>query len=141
MQENNHATSDVSNTTSTESTLLRVSLIAGLVWYSLLAYLIATSDPANVNIRQIAESDAVIRATVNADGEVHVDHVWRGNVENGPLDITFPEDVKRPGDFFIPLRRTAIGWEITPTRIGEGVRLVYPATDAVIEKMRELLDE
>lgn len=121
--------------------MLRGALVAGLLWYSLLAWLIATSDPANVNIRQIAESDAVVRATVDIDGNVHVDHVWRGNVENGPLDVAFPEEVSKPGDFFIPLRRNATGWEITRTRIGDGVRLVYPASEAIVEQMRELLDE
>lgn len=121
--------------------MLRGALVAGLLWYSLLAWLIATSDPANVNIRQIAESDAVVRATVDIDGNVHVDHVWRGNVENGPLDVAFPEEVSKPGDFFIPLRRNATGWEITLTRIGDGVRLVYPASEAIVEQMRELLDE
>lgn len=123
------------------SMMLRGALVAGLLWYSLLAWLIATSDPANVNIRQIAESDAVVRATVDIDGNVHVDHVWRGNVENGPLDVAFPEEVSKPGDFFIPLRRNATGWEITLTRIGDGVRLVYPASEAIVEQMRELLDE
>ena len=121
--------------------LFRGAVIAGLLWYSLLAWLIVTSDPANVNIRQIAESDAVVRATVDIDGSVHVDHVWRGNVENGPLDVVFPEEVSRPGDFFIPLRRNATGWEITLAPIGDGVRLVYPASEAVVEQMRELLDE
>ena len=121
--------------------LLRGALVTGLLWYSLLAWLIATSDPANVNIRQIAESDAVVRATVDIDGNVHVDHVWRGNVENGPLEVAFPEEVSRPGDFFIPLRRNATGWEITLAPIGDGVRLVYPASEAVVSRMRELLDE
>ena len=121
--------------------LFRGAVIAGLLWYSLLAWLIVTSDPANVNIRQIAESDAVVRATVDIDGSVHVDHVWRGNVENGPLDVVFPEEVSRPGDFFIPLRRNATGWEITLAPIGDGVRLVYPASEAIVEQMRELLDE
>lgn len=140
-QEKEHSTTPGPNDAGPASTLLRVALVTGLMWYSLLAYLIFTVDPVNVNIRQIVESDAVVRATVNAAGEVHVDHVWRGNVEPGPLDVEFTKGVKRPGDFFIPLRRNATGWEITPTNIGEGVRLVYPATDAVVEKMRELLDE
>ena len=121
--------------------LFRSAVIVGLLWYSLLAWQIATSDPANVNIRQIAESDAVVRATVDIDGSVHVDHVWRGNVENGPLDVVFPEEVSKPGDFFIPLRRNATGWEITLAPIGDGVRLVYPASEAIVEQMRELLDE
>jgi hypothetical protein len=82
-----------------------------------------------------------VRATVDVKGGVHVDHVWRGNVENGPLDVAFPEAVSKPGDFFIPLRRNATGWEITSARIGDGVRLVYPASDAVVSRMHELLGE
>jgi len=140
-QENAHATPQPPNSVRSESTLLRAALVAGLLWYSLLAWLIATSDPANVNIRQIVESDAFVRATVDIDGSVHVFHVWRGNVENGPLDVVFPEGVSKPGDFFIPLRRNATGWEITPARIGDGVRLVYPATEAVVSRMHELLGE
>jgi len=115
--------------------------VAGLLWYSLLAWLIATSDPTNVNIRQIVESDAFVRATVDIDGSVNVFHVWRGNVSPGPLSIAFPENVRLPGEFFIPLRRNATGWEITPARIGDGVRLVYPASDAVVSRMHELLGE
>jgi hypothetical protein len=140
-QDSIHATSPTPNSIAPDSRLLRVALVAGLLWYSLLAWLIATSDPANVNLRQLAESDAVVRATVGIEGEVHVDHVWRGNVENGPLDVAFPEDVSKPGDFFIPLRRNATGWEITQAHIGDGIRLVYPASEAVGRRMRELLDE
>lgn len=121
--------------------LLRVALIAGLLWYSLLVYLIATSSSARVNIRQIIESDAVVRATVDVDRNIHVDHVWRGNMENGPLDIAFPEELSVPGEFFLPLRRNATGWEITKAPIGDGVRLVYPASEGIIEQMRKLLDE
>lgn len=139
--DNTHATPPDAASERPASMLLRVALVAGLLWYSLLAWLIASSDPANVNIRQIVESDAVVRATVDIDGNVNVDHVWRGNVENGPLDVAFPEEVSKPGDFFIPLRRNATGWEITPTQIRDGVRLVYPASEAIVEQMRKLLDE
>ena len=121
--------------------MLRGALATALLWYSLLAYLIVTSNSVSVNIRQIVESDAVVRATVGVNGDVHVDHVWRGNIANGPLDIAFPEDAARPGDFIIPLRRTATGWEVTPTRLGNGLRLVYRASDATVGQMRELLDE
>ena len=129
------------NSTAPDSRLLRGALVVGFLWYSLLAWLIATSDPANVNIRQIVESDAIVRATVDINGNVHVDHVWRGNVENGPLDVAFPDEALKPGDFFIPLRRNATGWEITPARIGDGIRLVYSASDSIVEQMRKLLDE
>lgn len=121
--------------------LLRVALIAGLLWYSLLVYLIATSNPASINIRQVVESDAVVRATVDVGRNVRVDHVWRGNAENGPLDIAFPEEPSVPGEYFIPLRRNATGWEITKAQIGDGARLVYPASEAIVEQMRKLLDE
>lgn len=140
-QDNAHASPQPPGSVRFDSTLLRVVLVVGLLWYSLLAWLIATSDPANVNIRQIVESDAVVRATVDIDGNVHVDHVWRGNVENGPIDVAFPVEVSKPGEFFIPLRRNATGWEITPTQIGDGVRLVYPASEAIVEQMRKLFDE
>jgi hypothetical protein len=140
-QDNTQATLQTPNSADPNSMLLRAALVAGLLWYSLLAWLIATSDPANVNIRQLVESDAFVRATVDINGSVHVFHVWRGNVENGPLDVAFPEEVSKPGDFFIPLRRNATGWEITSARIGDGVRLVYPATEAVVNRMHELLGE
>lgn len=140
-QDNTHATPPEPSSERPTSRLLRAALIVGLLWYSLLAWLIATSDPANVNIRQVAQSDAVVQATVDIDGNVHVDHVWRGNAENGPLDVAFPKEVSKPGDFFIPLRRNATGWEITLAPIGDGVRLVYPASEAVVSRMRELLDE
>ncbi len=140
-QDNAHTTPQLPNSVRSGSVLLRIALVAGLLWYSLLGWLIATSDPTNVNIRQIVESDAVVRATVGVKGGVHVDHVWRGNVEPGPLNIAFPENVRRPGDFLIPLRRNATGWEITPARIGDGARLVYPATEATVNRMQELLGE
>ncbi|NQV28212.1 MAG: hypothetical protein HQ518_27990 [Rhodopirellula sp.] len=140
-QDNPDSTPQAPNTASSGSTLLRVALVSGLLWYSLLVWMIATPVSVNVNVRQIAESDAVVRATVDVDGKIHVDHVWRGNVANGPLDVAFPEGVAKPGEFFIPLRRNATGWEITPARIGTGVRLVYPASEAVVSRMRELLDE
>jgi hypothetical protein len=136
-QENAHATPQPPNSVRS----VRVALVAGLSWYSLLGWLIATSDPTNVNIRQLAESHAFVRATVDVKGSVHVDHVWRGDLEPGPLDVGFPEAVSKPGDFFIPLRRNTTGWEITPARIGNGVRLVYPASDAVVSRMHELLGE
>jgi hypothetical protein len=140
-QDDTPSTPQASDNTGFGPGLLRTALVAGLLWYSLLAWLIATSDPTNVNIRQIVESHAFVRATVDVKGGVHVDHVWRGNVENGPLDVAFPEAVSKPGDFFIPLRRNATGWEITSARIGDGVRLVYPASDAVVSRMHELLGE
>jgi hypothetical protein len=140
-QENANSTAQTPSSVRSGSPILRVALVAGLLWYSLLGWLIATSDPANLNIRQIAESDAFVRATVDVKGGVHVDHVWRGNVEPGPLNIAFPENVRRPGDFLIPLRRNATGWEITPARIGDGARLVYPATEATVNRMQELLGE
>lgn len=141
IQDNIHATPQAPNSAAPSSKLLRIALVSSLLWYTFLAWLIVTSDPANVNIRQIVESDAVVRATVDIDGNVRVDHVWRGNVENGPLDLAFPEKVSKPGEFFIPLRRNATGWEITPAHIGDGIRLVYPATEAVVSRMQELLDE
>lgn len=134
-------TSQTSCSTDSRRGLLRVALVAGLLWYSLLGWLIATSDPTNVNIRQIVESDAFVRATVDIDGSVDVFHVWRGDVEPGPLSIAFPVNVRRSGDLFIPLRRNETGWEITPARIGDGVRLVYPASDAVVSRMHELFGE
>lgn len=140
-QDNTHATPPELVSERPDPMLLRGALVAGLLWYSVLAWLIATSDPANVNIRQIAESDAVVRATVDINGEVDVFHVWRGNIENGPLNVAFPEEVSKPGDFFIPLRRNATGWEITLAPIGDGVRLVYPASEAVVSRMHELLGE
>lgn len=140
-QDNAHTTPQPPKSVRPDSALLRIAIVAGLLWYSFLAWMIATSVSVNVNMRQIAESDAVVRASVDVDGKVHVDHVWRGNVENGPLDVAFPEDIAQPGEFFIPLRRNATGWEITPTHIGDGVRLVYPASEAVVSRMRELLDE
>ncbi len=140
-QDNVHATPQSPHNVRSGLPLLRVALVAGLSWYSLLGWLIATSDPTNVNIRQLAESHAFVRATVDVKGSVHVDHVWRGDLEPGPLDVAFPEAVSKPGDFFIPLRRNATGWEITPARIGNGVRLVYPASDAVVSRMHELLGE
>jgi hypothetical protein len=139
--ENNCESPIAAGLTGAGSKLLRVALVVGLLWYSLLAYLIATSNSASVNIRQIVESDAVVRATVDGDRKVNVDHVWRGNIQNGPLDVAFPEGVACPGDFFIPLRRNATGWEVTPVRIGEGVPLVYPASEVVVSQMRKLLDE
>lgn len=135
------ATPQPLNNVRSESAFLRVALVAGLLWYSLLVWLIATSDSTNVNIRQIVESHAFARATVDVNGGVHVDHVWRGEVEPGPLNIAFPENVRRPGDFFIPLQRNATGWEITLVPIGDGVRLVYPATEATVNRMQELLGE
>ena len=140
-QDSIRAKSPTPNSTAPDSKLLRVALLTGLSWYSLLAWLIITSDPANVNLRQLAESDAIVRATVGIKGEIHVDRVWRGNVENGAVGVVFPEDVSKPGEFFIPLRRNATGWEITPAHIGDGIRLVYPASEAVVRRMRELLDE
>lgn len=140
-QDNIHATTQAPNSADPSSKLLRVALVSSLLWYIFFAWLIVTSDPANVNIRQIVESDAVVRATVDIDGSIHVDHVWRGNVENGPLDLAFPDGVSKPGEFFIPLRRNATGWEVTPAHIGDGIRLVYPASEAVVSRMRELLDE
>ena len=140
-QENSCESSIAAGSTGSGSKLLRVALVVGLLWYSLLAYLIATSNSATVNIRQIVESDAVVRALVDVDRKVNVDHVWRGDVENGPLDIVFPAGVSVPGDFFIPLRRSATDWEVTPARIGDGVPLVYPASEAIVNQMRKLLDE
>ena len=121
--------------------LLRIALVGGLLWYSLLIYLIATSNPVSLNVRQIAESDAIVRASVGVKGGVSVEKTWRGNVENGPLDIAFPDEVSKPGQFIIPLRRTARGWEITPTRVANGVRLVYPASESAVEKLKALLGE
>lgn len=132
---------DEANSADIRFPLLRVALVMGLLWYSLLAFLIATSNSASVNIRQIVESDAVVRASVDIDRNVNVDHVWRGDVDNGLLEIAFPAGVSVPGDFFIPLRRNATGWEVTPAQIGEGVSLVYPASEAIVNQMRELLDE
>lgn len=139
--ESDNAATQTSCSADSRGMLLRVALVTGLSWYSLLGWLIATSDSTNVNLRQIAESDAVVRATVDVKGGVHVDHVWRGHVERGQLNVAFPEEVRRPGEFFIPLRRNATGWEITLAPIGDGVRLVYPATEATVNRMRELLDE
>lgn len=120
--------------------LLRIALVAGLLWYSFLFYLITTSDQVSLNVRQIAESDAIVLASVGVKGGVSVDKAWRGHVEEELLIIAFPEEVATPGNYIIPLRRTATGWVITPTRIANEVRLVYPASELVIENLERLLD-
>ena len=119
--------------------LLRIALAAGLGWYSCLGYLIAAEQPVSLNVRQIAESDAIVQAFVGVKGDVRVIKVWRGNVDTEQLGVAIPAEVSRPGEFIIPLRRTATGWEITPTRIAEGIRLVYPAIEQSVEKLAELL--
>ena len=119
--------------------LLRIALAAGLGWYSCLGYLIAAKQPVSLNVRQIAESDAIVQAFVGVKGGVRVIKVWRGNVDTEQLGVAIPAEVSRPGEFIIPLRRTATGWEITPTRIAEGIRLVYPAIEQSVEKLAELL--
>jgi hypothetical protein len=131
--------SHVETTAPATDLLLRIALVAGLGWYSFLGYLIAAVQPVTLNVRQIAESDAIVRASVGVKGGVKVIKVWRGNVDTEELGVVLPEDVSRPGEFIIPLRRTATGWEITPTRVAEGIRLVYPATEQSVEKLAELL--
>jgi hypothetical protein len=138
-QDKAHAPKHPPNSVRSDSALLRIALVAGLLWYSLLGWLIATSDQVSLNVRQIAESDAIVQASVGVNGGVSVKKSWRGHVENGPLDVEFPDEVARPGQFIIPLRRTARGWEITQTHTANGTRLVYPASENAVEKLEELL--
>ena len=119
---------------------LRITVVAAALWYSTLLYLILTAaNPVFLNQRQIAESDAVVQASVGVKGGVRVEHVWRGAVSEGPLDVSIPKEAPTPGDFIIPLRRTSTGWEVTPTAVRNGFRLVYPVSDEAVQQLEGLL--
>ena len=119
---------------------IRAAVGLTIVWYVCLVSLIVFSEtPVAVNRRQIEESSFVVAGDVAADGAVTVRIVLKGVAPGDDLrlvqPLTFPA-----GDWILPLSRVGRRFEVTPTRLPNQARLVYPVTDEAIAQIAALVE-
>ena len=119
---------------------IRAAVGLTIVWYVCLVSLIVFSEtPVAVNRRQIEESSLVVAGSVAADGTVTARMVLKGVAPGDDLrlvePLTFPA-----GDWILPLSRVGRRFEVTPTRLPNKARLVYPVTDEAIAEITKILE-
>ncbi len=132
--------SSVSQQPSSPARQIRAAVGVTVVWYLCLVSLIVFSEtPVVVNRRQIEESSLVVAGNVAVDGTVTIRMVLKGVPPGDDLrlvePLTFPE-----GDWIFPLSRVGRRYEVTPTRLPNRARLVYPVTDEATVQIAKLLE-
>lgn len=125
--------------TAHKSRFVLVALAAAIIWYAgLISLILFTERPVTVNRRQIIESHVVVTGSVDAQGNVTVLQILKGRENLTEFQIKHPRPMQ-PGDWLLPLRRLGDGFEVTPTRLPNKTRLVYPVADDVIADVQNLV--
>jgi hypothetical protein len=118
----------------------RVAALLAVVWYLCLASLaVFTANPVTLNARQILDSRWIVLATIDNDGVVHERKSIRGLLPDGPIKLTDP--CRYPNqEVILPLVREFGDFRVTPTHLPKGDRLIYPATEAALQQLDEILN-
>ncbi len=121
------------------------AVIVALFWLLALAILaVWTGNPVTLNRMQILESDAVLKVTVEdwSAGRMHVNKCWKQPITEEQIQITeLPRDSQPTGTLLlIPVTRQRGEWLVTPSRLPNGLPLVYPATPESERQVQSLLD-
>jgi len=111
-----------------------------VIWYACLVSLILfTESSVAVNRRQIEASSLVVTGAVAADGTVTIRLVLKGTAPGDDLRLVEPLEFPE-GDWILPLRSVGRRFEVTPTRLPNQARLVYPVNDDAIAQVAKLVE-
>jgi hypothetical protein len=124
----------------------RFCLLLAAGWCALLACLVlTTANPVTLNRRQILEADAVVTAQVldSATGRCRIVNTWSGTaLPDDTLVAHLDETAATPGgEWILPLAKRGDGFEVLPSRLPSGARLVYPATPEAVRQLEEILTD
>ncbi len=121
-------------------TVFIAATLVVLAWYVFLISIAATTgNPITLNRVQLEESRVIIAGRVDAGGHVQVDQEFKGRAPAREFELAdFPYPA---GRYILPLRPGPDGIEITPSRLPNKARLIYPATPESIRQLEELLTE
>ena len=114
-------------------------------WWFVLGWLaLVTANPVTLNRIQVKDADYVVTGTISdlAKGTVTVHKEWK---QNAALDEITVENLNEAGGkpntkYLIPLKSNADHeYRVVPTRLPGGTPLIYPATEAAINQLTDLL--
>jgi hypothetical protein len=118
-----------------------------IIWSAILITMAwLTADPVTLNRDQVLRADFVITGRVESDpaaGEVSVLREWHKNALNGTIHVENLGDVRvRTGEtYLMPLSHAATGYRITEARLANSALLVYPATQAALSQLEQILPD
>ena len=119
--------------------------IAGAWWLALVVLAVTVANPVTLNRRQIDEADYIVTATASVDdvGVFTVVKEWKRDEPLTAIEIeNIDETNAAPGQMYLlPLSKArGDGYRVTETRLPGQVPLVYPATEATLEQLSQLLE-
>lgn len=128
--------------------------LVGIWWGVLIVLVIWTANPVVLNRRQLMQSDCVVTGILldAPPGTVRVLKVWRGGLPQTEIHVVHLKDRvrvadrkghrPRPGEKYVfPLKRRGTNsYLVTPRTPEETSGVIYPATPAVREQLREMFE-
>jgi hypothetical protein len=128
------------------STRILIALGVAAVWYVILISLATTTaNSVILNSDQISSAHCIVLATVDETGKAEIKKCWKMQMSEKSVqlsDFKFANGKKYPpGEYLIPLSRTRVGFEITKSRVKNNTRLVYPASEELIEALEAMLQK
>ena len=121
-----------------------IAIGLAIVWVGVLIALVArTANPVTLNRDQILRSHVIVEARVvdSTTGECEVVRAWPAAF---PLRTITVRELTTTGakldqTYVLPLISIRDDFEITPTRLPNGVRLIYPATPEAVRQLEAIL--
>jgi hypothetical protein len=122
-----------------------MAALLAVAWCAILGWLaLATSNPVTLNRTQVRGADAVITARIEnlAAGRCRVVQQWTGDALPDEVVVQGLDETAARGDgqWILPLERTREGYEVRPSALPSGARLVYPATEEAVGQLREMVE-
>jgi len=118
-----------------------------VVWGScLLSLAIFTANPLLLNRDQVLRADGVVSATISRTdpASVSVTKEWKNHQLPRTLRLKslLPLHLKPEHEYLIPISKVGSDtYAVTPTRLPDQPRLVYPVSRESVRQLREILSE
>ncbi|MFN0052040.1 MAG: hypothetical protein ACKV0T_07610 [Planctomycetales bacterium] len=139
-------TQDAAGSVKPHPLLLKLSIVAAVVWTITLAVMgWTTANPLALSIDQIRQADAVVvgRLAEGTPPRLHIEQVLSGplQVDDEPPVLNLPEasGIDAEGSYVVPLSRYRQGFRITLLDGQMAPPLVYRATPETLDRVRRLL--
>ncbi|QDT36391.1 hypothetical protein [Stratiformator vulcanicus] len=121
-----------------------ICLAIALVWWVFLVTIaIRTANPITLNVMQLRNSDAVLVGEITSKDEVRVETVIVGDpISTETIRVLNLPEVSAPtqSTYLLPLQLAAGGgYRVTPTRLPNGLPLIYPEGDWTVEDVERIM--
>ena len=124
-----------------------IAVALALAWVAILSILAVTqANPVTLNRDQILRAEVIVSARIDdvAEGACTVEQQWKDGESLSAITVSnLHETAAGSGrTFILPLQRNPAGaFEVVAAPLPDRPYLVYPATDEVLQQLRQQLEQ